>query len=270
MKCDANHRTGIWRVALAAKPAALPWDSSTHAIEAATAAPARTSPSLAALLTGHILQDGEVILLILKPSLWFILLSSLRWLAAIAILLVAAKIYDDALPGKNVLYLEAGIFCMAGRVMFAVLQWMGRLYVLTDMRIVKLSGIFSPALFDCPLRKVAGTRVASRPASASCGSARSTSSPVIRIAAGRNGRRSPGPEKCTSKSSRRFSARSKAGCRTGRGEHSGSPRRNGEHRENQFVLKLSLTQHAPFLCHQHFADSYWSFRFFSVPSVSPW
>src|SRR5689334_14473170 len=109
------------------KRAALPWDPTAHHIEAATAAPARTSPSLAALLTGHILQDGEVILLILKPSLWFVLLSCLRWIAAVGILLVAAKIYDDQLPGKNGLYLEAGIFVIAGRVMFAVMQWMSRL-----------------------------------------------------------------------------------------------------------------------------------------------
>jgi hypothetical protein len=127
--------------------------------EAATIAPARASSSLAALLTGHLLQDGEVILLVLKPSLWFILLSSLRWAASIAILMVAAKIYDDALPGKNALYVEAGVFVMVGRLMFAVLQWMNRLYVLTDMRILRLSGIFSPRLFDCTLRKVAGTRI---------------------------------------------------------------------------------------------------------------
>jgi Bacterial PH domain len=134
-------------------------DSPAQFAEAATIAPARASSSLAALLTGHLLQDGEVILLVLKPSRWFILLSSLRWAAAIAIMLVAAKIYDDALPGKNALYVEAGVFVMAGRLMFAVVQWMNRLYVLTDMRVLRLAGIFSPELFDCPLRKVAGTRI---------------------------------------------------------------------------------------------------------------
>jgi hypothetical protein len=40
-----------------------------------------------------------------------------------------------------------------------VLQWMGRLYVLTDMRILRLSGVFNINIFDCPLRKVARTRV---------------------------------------------------------------------------------------------------------------
>ena len=127
--------------------------------EAATVAPARASSSLAALLTGHILQDGEIILLVIKPSLWFIILSTLRWAAVIAIGLVASKIYDDSLPGRHRFYLELGLFVLAGRIMFAVLQWMSRLYVLTDLRIVRLAGIFSPELFDCPLRKVAGTRV---------------------------------------------------------------------------------------------------------------
>ena len=137
----------------------FPLTSPAHFAEAAGVAPARMSSSLAAMLTGHLLQDGEVILLVLKPSLWFIVLSSLRWAAAIGILLVAAKIYDGAVPGKNGFYIEAGLFVLAGRLMFAVLQWMSRLYVLTDMRILRLAGIFTPSLFDCPLRKVAGTRV---------------------------------------------------------------------------------------------------------------
>src|SRR5207249_6175706 len=64
--------------------------------------------------------------------------SDLRWGAVIGILLVAAKIFDQKLPANNALYVEAGLFVLAGRVMWAVLQWMGRLYVLTDLRILRL------------------------------------------------------------------------------------------------------------------------------------
>jgi len=120
--------------------------------------PALAGP-LAALVTGHVLQDGEVILLILKPSRWFVLLTSLRWAAVIGILLALAKIYDEQLPGQNAVYVEAGVFVLAGRVMWAVLQWIGRLYVLTDLRILKLSGVFAVDIFDCPLRKVARPRI---------------------------------------------------------------------------------------------------------------
>jgi hypothetical protein len=120
--------------------------------------PALAGP-LAALVTGHVLQDGEVILLILKPSRWYVLLTTLRWAAVIGILLALAKIYDEQLPGQNAVYVEAGVFVLAGRVMWAALQWIGRLYVLTDLRILKLSGVFTVDIFGCPLRKVARTRI---------------------------------------------------------------------------------------------------------------
>ena len=126
----------------------------------AVAAPAAgTQTSLAALLAGRVLQDGELVLLILKPSIWFIPLSVLRFAAIVVILMVAAALYGDRLPGHTVSYVEAGIFVIAGRVMWAVLQWMNRLYVLTDLRILRLSGVFTVDVFTCPLRKVDRTRL---------------------------------------------------------------------------------------------------------------
>ena len=128
------------------------------ASEGAAAAPP-FSPSLAALLATHILRDGELVLLILKPSLWFVLLSSLRFIAGVLILTIAAKIFDAHLPGPNRDYLETGLTIIAARLMWATLQWMGRLYILTDLRILCVWGIFNVELFDCPLRKVARTRL---------------------------------------------------------------------------------------------------------------
>lgn len=122
-------------------------------------APPRTSTSIATVLTSHLLQDGEVVLLILKPSLWFILLTALRFVAVVLILMIAAKLLETRLPGNSLAYQELGLFFLAGRIMWSVLQWMGRLYILTDLRIVRLSGVFSLEIFDCPLRKVARTRL---------------------------------------------------------------------------------------------------------------
>ncbi len=118
-----------------------------------------TPASLGVLLGGHILQDGEIVLLILKPSLWFVVLSALRFCAVVLILLFAAMLLDQQLPGDNKPYIEFAILLLAGRVMWAMLQWMGRLYILTDLRIVRLSGVFNVNIFDCPLRKVARTRM---------------------------------------------------------------------------------------------------------------
>lgn len=125
---------------------------------AATVAPNR-STSLAVLLAGHVLQDGELVLLIIKPSLWFIVISALRFIAVVLILMISAALLDNRLPGRNVAYQELGLFAISGRIMWSVLQWMGRVYVLTDMRIVRLSGVFSVDIFDCPLRKIRTTRM---------------------------------------------------------------------------------------------------------------
>ena len=115
--------------------------------------------SIGMLITNHILQDGELVLLVLKPSVWFVLLSSLWTIGFVLICMLAALVFDEQIPGRASRWVELAAFLIAGRVMWAVLQWMGRLYVLTDMRILRLSGVFNVNIFDCPLRKVARTRV---------------------------------------------------------------------------------------------------------------
>ena len=122
----------------------------------ATAEPRPLVTSLAALLTRHILRDGELVLLILKPSMWFVVLAAMRFAGVVLIGVIAAKLW---LPRTALRAAEVGAFLIAGRVMWAVLQWMGRLYVLTDLRILRLSGVFNVDVFDCSLRKVAQARL---------------------------------------------------------------------------------------------------------------
>lgn len=116
-------------------------------------------PSLATLLAGHLLRDGEVVLLIVKPSIWFILFSVMRFSAAVLIVVIAANLW---LPDRHKFghhYIYAGAFAIGARIMWAVLVWIGRLYILTDLRILRLSGVFTVEIFDCPLRKVGQTRL---------------------------------------------------------------------------------------------------------------
>ena len=131
--------------------------ASEGAATAAVESPAVTS--LATLLTRHILRDGELVILILRPSIWFVPLSCLKFIAAVLIAMIAAKVFEDKLTYGPFIYIETGIFLLAGRLMWAVLQWMSRLYVLTDLRIVRISGVFNVNIFDCPLRKVGSLRL---------------------------------------------------------------------------------------------------------------
>jgi hypothetical protein len=130
-----------------------------HATGSASAAVPSAASPLAALLTRHIFQDGEIILLVLKPSIWFVVLSMLRFAAAVFIVMIAGVVFDDHMPGPARIYIEIGVIALVARFMLAALQWMSRLYILTDMRIVRLSGIYTLSIFDCPLRKVARTRI---------------------------------------------------------------------------------------------------------------
>src|SRR5436190_23986133 len=100
----------------------------------AAAVPTATNP-VTALMAGQVLRDGELILLLLRPSRWFILLTSLRFLAIVALAMALTVIFEDKLHGKRQ-YLEVGVLLIAGRLAWGVLQWMGRLYILTDMRII--------------------------------------------------------------------------------------------------------------------------------------
>jgi hypothetical protein len=126
--------------------------------EGTCAAPAAAVTPIGALLARHILRDGEIVLLVLKPSLWFVLLTSLRFIAIVTILALAAIAWEGR-HNREWFYIEAALFLIAGRIMWAVLAWMGRLYVLTDLRIIRLSGVFKVDIFDCALRKVAKTQV---------------------------------------------------------------------------------------------------------------
>jgi len=132
-----------------------------NAAEGCTAhSPAAAVTPLGAMLVRHVLRDGEIVLLVLKPSFWFILLSSLRFIGMVAILALGAIAWEGR-NHREWFYIEAAIFLLAGRMMWAVLQWMGRLYVLTDMRVIRLSGVLKLDIFDCALRKIARTQVTS-------------------------------------------------------------------------------------------------------------
>jgi len=140
------------QTSLAPRPPAMPVHEATDGV----AVPAGHLPALSLLLTGHIIRDGEVILLLLKPSLWYVVLASLRVSAAVVIATIAAIIYLDA----NVrICTEVATFVIAGRLTWALLGWMSRLYILTDLRILRLRGVFRPDVYTCPLRRIARTRL---------------------------------------------------------------------------------------------------------------
>jgi hypothetical protein len=124
---------------------------------AAVAIPA--GGSLAKLLASHILRDGEIVILILRPSLWFVLLSCIQFVVVALLLTIWVKFLNLESHATSRSLIEFGVSAISARLAWGTLQWISRLYILTDRRIISLSGVFQMHIFDCPLRKVVRTRV---------------------------------------------------------------------------------------------------------------
>ncbi len=119
----------------------------------------------AALLPQQLLQSGEVIILLIKPSPWYIVLESLRFLAVIAALLAAALAstgwladytnLDLVLTKLDLVLLALGI--MGARLVWQFLEWLSRVYVLTDRRVIQIMGFFRVQVFETQLKKIQHT-----------------------------------------------------------------------------------------------------------------
>jgi len=102
------------------------------------------------------LHDGEEVILAVKPSAWFIMFASLPVLslAAVPVVLVylARTYFHGGLPLQTVWLVSLAVGCV--RVILACFQWMGRLYVLTNLRVLRIQGVFREDVFECLLKRI--------------------------------------------------------------------------------------------------------------------
>ena len=119
-----------------------------------------TSP-LSLLISLHSLRDGEIIELVIRPSTWWIIFASWRTLLVAGVIALAGLTLWEYLPGRRGWYLEAGVLLGLVRLMWATIRWMARIHILTNMRVLTLSGVFNPHITECPLRRLARVRMVS-------------------------------------------------------------------------------------------------------------
>ncbi|RLS24226.1 MAG: PH domain-containing protein [Planctomycetota bacterium] len=108
-----------------------------------------------------VLSPDETILLLLRPSPMYIVLSSLGTLVASAVIgLVLA--YSAQFSWTQWSETHAAIFScgLAGaRLSWAWLDWINHAYALTDRRVIARRGILSTALYEAPLLRIQNTIV---------------------------------------------------------------------------------------------------------------
>ena len=94
------------------------------------------------LMLARLLQDGEIIILAIKPSNWFVLIGSLPVLASAAVVAIVAyvvSLYHASAHGQVMWSLCAAVVLV--RMVAACWQWLGRTYVLTNRRIITIRGL---------------------------------------------------------------------------------------------------------------------------------
>lgn len=115
-----------------------------------------------AMLPADLLEGGEIILLLLKPSLWFVVLSSLKVIVAVAIafgLFYYAAVSMESLNVDPRQIVATAVALVAVRLAWAFADWMGRTYVLTDRRVIRIRGVVRIGVFQCALNKLQHTEV---------------------------------------------------------------------------------------------------------------
>jgi uncharacterized membrane protein YdbT with pleckstrin-like domain len=111
------------------------------------------------IVPAHLLDGGEIVIFAIKPSLWFVVFRSARWLLAVLFVLMAVVYFKVYLPWNPALIMQGALGVAALRLGFALLQWVSRLYVLTNRRIMRLTGILNVDLFECALTKIQNTHL---------------------------------------------------------------------------------------------------------------
>ena len=109
-----------------------------------------------AMVPSHLLDGGEVVHFAIKPSPWFVLLSSLRWVTAM-VLVAGLGMTEVVTPSYRTYVLQMAILFAGARLGWAMLEWVSRLYVLTNRRVMSIRGVFRVEMFECTLDRIQNT-----------------------------------------------------------------------------------------------------------------
>ncbi len=120
-----------------------------------------TAARVAATLPDQLLQGGETIVLLLKPSPWFIVLEPAATYLVIFILtataVLAERFTSTIIAPRDAVLIGFVLAMVRGAWQF--LEWLSRVYVLTDMRMIRVRGVLRVSVFETPLKNIQHTRM---------------------------------------------------------------------------------------------------------------
>lgn len=111
-----------------------------------------------------LLDGGEIVILAVKPSLWTIVFSSFQWLLVGVVLLgftAWAGPFSGWISDGSLIQMVSAVVGL--RLGLAIMQWVSRVYVLTNRRVMRIRGVFKADVFACPLVKIINSGVTTGP-----------------------------------------------------------------------------------------------------------
>jgi len=127
-----------------------------------TAEPASAAhPVRSVAAAARLIADGEQIVLALKPSGLFVLLVSAPLGLALLVVILAGFLFDRmGVPCiDSRLLLVVCVVATLARLVIAGLQWLSRLYILTDRRVIRVKGVLRVQVFECALSRIQHTEL---------------------------------------------------------------------------------------------------------------
>lgn len=108
-----------------------------------------------------LLGDGEIVIGVYRPSLWYVLLwplGSLLFIAGLVFALAWLTQFNWA-NWSDMQAFGLGMIFAGIRLGWQFLDWANRLYVLTDRRVIRRRGVFQVDVFEARLDRIQQTSV---------------------------------------------------------------------------------------------------------------
>lgn len=144
-------------------PAAARWGGSFNPGGVMTSEAPELSAQRVNAVPAGLVHDDEIVILLLRPSLLFIPLACLSSVTLIAIVTLALALLATKLsswiPWEDTHAYALGAVLAAARLAWQALDWWGRLFVLTDRRIIRRMGVLHVSAFEAPLKNIQHTSV---------------------------------------------------------------------------------------------------------------
>ena len=144
---------------------------SSRCLQSAGDTPELTAPPITQALPAGFVDDDEVVILLLRPSMLYIPLASLSGLLVIAVVTLALMYMGRlvGMPGTDTVAFGLGVAGGIVRLAWQGLEWWSRLYVLTDRRVLRRKGVLRPTVFEAKLCDIQHTSVFRRLRERTCG-----------------------------------------------------------------------------------------------------